>query len=85
MDEQLRYTVKKERRPSAMTQINDSQNVADELDDAAWEKALSDPSSQQVLKRIVASSMKGPFSVDSTTSVTKEVADTNSKDDDELR
>ncbi|WP_323947822.1 hypothetical protein [Aeromonas hydrophila] len=68
-----------------MTQINDAQHVADELDNAAWEKALSDPTSQKVLQRIVASSMQGPFSVDSATSVAKEVADTNSKDHDELR
>lgn len=68
-----------------MTQINDARQTEDDLDNAAWDKVLSDPSSRQVLQRIVSSSMQGPFSVDSATSDSEEVVDINRKDDDELR
>lgn len=68
-----------------MTLVNDALHDSDELDNAAWEKALSNPSSRQVLKRIVDSSMRGPFTVDDTTSVAKEIADISNKDCDELR
>ncbi|MFQ2234886.1 hypothetical protein ACK32R_04140 [Aeromonas dhakensis] len=68
-----------------MTQVNDALHDSDDLDNAAWEKALSDPSSRQVLKRIVDTSMCGPFTVDDTTSATKEIAEISNKDCDELR